>query len=197
MAPSQIYKGLQKTKKRKQRDTASLPRHILDHKFAVQFGQGTLPSDNMNMVMTHEFQQNFNQKMNDKKMINAELEKIAKMTQKNQKFNIPLTTAQAIRMNYTKNQLQRHEDEHAENLYYQEHHVPKMYSSPGQRSMSSKSPRTKMLKMQASKGELPPLQLKRKNNDQEKEIIGLIKKNLLIDKTKLKSQLAQSLSTHK
>lgn len=37
----------------------------------------------MNMVMTHEFQNNFNQKMNDKMLINMELEKIAKMTQKN------------------------------------------------------------------------------------------------------------------
>lgn len=71
-----------------------LPAHILANKLAVQFGQGTLPSDNMNMVMTHEFQNDFNQKMNDKRMINMELEKIAKMTSKNYKHNIPLTKGQ-------------------------------------------------------------------------------------------------------
>ena len=63
--------------------------------------------------------------------------------------------------------------------------------------MSSKSPRSKLLKLNPSKGELPPLQLKRKNNEQEKEIISMIKKNLLYDKPKkaeisLKSKLAQS-----
>jgi hypothetical protein len=52
----------------------------MENRLAVQFGQGTLPSDNMNMVMTHEFQNHFNQKMNDKMLINKELEKIAKMT---------------------------------------------------------------------------------------------------------------------
>jgi len=31
-APSQAYKGLGKQKKRRQRETASLPRHILDNK---------------------------------------------------------------------------------------------------------------------------------------------------------------------
>lgn len=51
-------------------------------------------------------------------LINQELEKIAKMTQKNYKHNIPLTNAQAIRMNFTKNQIQKKEDEHAENAYY-------------------------------------------------------------------------------
>lgn len=49
------YKGFQKQKQLKKRDTNSLPRHILDNKQTLQFGQGTLPSDNMNMVMTHEF----------------------------------------------------------------------------------------------------------------------------------------------
>lgn len=63
--------------------------------------------------------------------------------------------------------------------------------------MSSKSPRTQLLKMQASKGELPPIQLKRKNNEEENEIIGLIKKNLLFDKSKMKTQLQQSLSEKK
>jgi hypothetical protein len=60
-------------------------------------------------------------------------------------------------MNYTKNQMMKKEEEHAENAYYQSNHVPKMYGSPGQRSYSSKSPRTKSLKMDPSKGELPPL----------------------------------------
>ena len=45
------------------------------------------------MVMTHEFQNHFNKQMTDKMLINAELEKIAKMTQKNYKHNIPLTNA--------------------------------------------------------------------------------------------------------
>ena len=46
-------------------------------------------------------------------------------------------------------------------------------------------------------GELPPIQQKRKNNDEENEIIGLIKKNSLFDKAKIKTQLAQSVSTKK
>lgn len=68
--------------------------------------------------MTHEFQNHFNKQMTDKMLINAELEKIAKMTQKNYRHNIPLTNAQAIRMNFTKNQITKKEEEHAENAYY-------------------------------------------------------------------------------
>ena len=89
------------------RDTNKLPLHILANKLAVQFGQGSLPSDNINMIMTHEFQNNFNQKMQDKAMINLELEKIAKMTSKYHKHNIPMTKAMSIRMNHTKQEMQR------------------------------------------------------------------------------------------
>lgn len=49
--------------------------------------------------------------MTDKMLINLELEKIAKMTQKNYKHNIPMTNAQAIRMSYTKNQMIKKEEE--------------------------------------------------------------------------------------
>lgn len=87
----------------------------------------------MNMVMQHEFQKDFNQKMTDKMLINLELEKIAKMTQKNYKHNIPMTNAQAIRMSFTKKELMKKEEESAENAYYQAKAMPKMYgTSPGQ-----------------------------------------------------------------
>lgn len=53
------YKGFNKqknNKKAKKRQYTSLPRFIEDNKYAVQFGCGTLPSDNMNMIMHHEFE---------------------------------------------------------------------------------------------------------------------------------------------
>jgi len=41
----------------------SLPRHIRENIDKVAFGCGTLPSDNMNMVMTHEFEHAFVNKL--------------------------------------------------------------------------------------------------------------------------------------
>ena len=43
----------------------------------VQFGIGTLPSDNMNMVMNNDFGNDFIRKMKDKKLIEGELGRIA------------------------------------------------------------------------------------------------------------------------
>lgn len=59
-APSNAYGGFSKNKKKPQKKKqTSLPRHIFDNKHMYQFGCGTLPSDNMNMVMEHEFEHAF------------------------------------------------------------------------------------------------------------------------------------------
>ena len=55
--PGDAYKGLKKAKKlaKKQRDTNSLPKHVRENIQTIQFGVGTLPSDNMKMVMNNDF----------------------------------------------------------------------------------------------------------------------------------------------
>ena len=67
-APADAYKGLKKAKKlaRKQRDTTSLPKHIMENIQQVQFGVGTLPSDNMKMVMNNEFNHDFIRRLKEK-----------------------------------------------------------------------------------------------------------------------------------
>jgi len=57
MAQSNAYTGLNdKKKKPRKKVYTSLPRHLKEEPHKVSFGCGTLPSDNMNMVMTHEFE---------------------------------------------------------------------------------------------------------------------------------------------
>ena len=65
VAPSQAYQGFNKAKKvaKKQRDMSKLPKNIMEQIDSVKFGCGTLPSDNMNMVMTHDFANDFIRKM--------------------------------------------------------------------------------------------------------------------------------------
>ena len=65
-----------------------LPQHIQDNLLNVQFGCGTLPSDNMNMVMTHQFEHAYVDKIRAKRAIELEMEKIANYQIKNAKYNI-------------------------------------------------------------------------------------------------------------
>lgn len=51
----------------------------------------------MNMVMTHEFANDFIRKMKEKKIIETELDRIASLQQKNAKHNIYVTKTQALR----------------------------------------------------------------------------------------------------
>lgn len=68
VAPSNAYGGYnqQKQKKPKRKVITSLPKYIRDNINVVSFGCGTLPSDNMNMVMTHEFEHAFVNKLKQK-----------------------------------------------------------------------------------------------------------------------------------
>jgi hypothetical protein len=45
----------------------------------IQFGVGTLPSDNMTLVMNNEFGNDFIRKMTEKKIIERELDRIAQL----------------------------------------------------------------------------------------------------------------------
>ena len=94
-APGDAYKGLKKAKKlaKKQRDTTSLPKHIMDNVERIQFGISTLPSDNMKMVMNNEFNHDFIRRLKEKQIIENELERVASLQQKNAKHNIYLTKA--------------------------------------------------------------------------------------------------------
>jgi len=56
----------------------------------------------MNMVMEYDFNRDFNKKSEEKNIINAELNKIANLASKNQKHNIMLSNAQALRMLHAK-----------------------------------------------------------------------------------------------
>lgn len=88
----------------------------------------------MNMVMTHEFQNDFVRKMKEKIMIEQELEKLANMQQKNAKNNIYITKTQALRQKLTQDSLNRKVIEDIENAYLQANHIPKLFtasSSPG------------------------------------------------------------------
>ena len=80
-APGEVYKGLKKAKKlaKKQRDTTSLPKHIRENVQHIQFGVGTLPSDNMKMIMNNDFQHDFIRRLKEKQIIEAELEKMANL----------------------------------------------------------------------------------------------------------------------
>ena len=57
----------------------ALPDNVRSNLDVIQFGCGTLPSDNMNMVMTHEFEHAFVKKMKERQTIEGELNKIADM----------------------------------------------------------------------------------------------------------------------
>ena len=89
------YHGLKKAKKvsKHKRQTNSLPRYIQNNINTIQFGVGTLPSDNMNMVMYNEFGQDFVRKMKEKSTIERELNRIASLQHRNMKHNVYMTKA--------------------------------------------------------------------------------------------------------
>lgn len=60
----------------------------------------------MNMVMTHEFEHAFLNKMKKKQLLERELEEIAARQQRNAKYNIYMTKAQALRNEVTKNNIE-------------------------------------------------------------------------------------------
>lgn len=82
-----------KNKKPKKREVTSLPKYIQENRYDVQFGCGTLPSDNMNMVMQHEFEHAYVFKQQQRVAIERELERIANFHAKNAKHNVYLTKA--------------------------------------------------------------------------------------------------------
>ena len=94
-APTQAYQGLKKAKKlaKKSKKTEPLPKYINENKYGVQFGIGSLPSDDMNMIMKNGFGLDFERKVNERREIEMELEKLANYHQKNLKHNIYLTKA--------------------------------------------------------------------------------------------------------
>ena len=71
----------------------SLPKHIHANPYSVEFGVGTLPSDDMNMIMTHEFEHAYVYKQAQKLHIERELEKMANNQARNAKHNVYLTKA--------------------------------------------------------------------------------------------------------
>ena len=85
-----------------------------------------MPSDNMNMVMTHEFGNDFVRKMLERHSIEAELNKIATIQAKNAKHNIYVTKSQALRDQLTMHTLNKRAAEEQENAYYQSLAKPKL-----------------------------------------------------------------------
>lgn len=67
-ASSNKYHGFKKAKQlsKKVRETNSLPKYIRDNINTVEFGVGTLPSDDMNMVMYNEFNHDYVRKMQER-----------------------------------------------------------------------------------------------------------------------------------
>lgn len=144
---------------KKQRDTSKLPKNIMEQLDVVKFGCGTLPSDNMNMVMTHEFANDFVRKMKERKIIETELDRIASLQAKNAKHNIYVTKTQALRDQQTLGRLEAQRRETIENAYLQTNHVPKKYGNmKSPRSASQKAPRSVADgSATASNNALPPL----------------------------------------
>jgi hypothetical protein len=105
-------------KKPKKGVVTSLPKHIQENMHAFQFGIGTLPSDNMNMVMTHEFEHAFVSKLRQKQAIEFELERIASLQQKNAKHNIYITKAQALRDQVARHSIERLKSIEQEEQFY-------------------------------------------------------------------------------
>ena len=98
--------------------------------------------------MNNDFGADFVRKMHERKAIEKELEKIANMQQRNAKYNIYVTKAQAMRNEVTAQTIQQREIEKAEAQWLEENHVPNGFkASPMTRSMSLKSPRSDMIKI--------------------------------------------------
>ena len=165
-ATSNVYKGFNKAKKgvaKKQRDTTALPQYIRENINKVQFGITTLPSDNMNMVMTNEFQHDFVRKVVERQAVEKELQRIANIHQKNAKHNIYMTKGQALRNEATRVSLEKMQNEEIVSAQLEKHLINKMVKNAGSpRAQSSKSPRPMKLMNGAA---LPPIQTG--NNEQE------------------------------
>lgn len=123
----------------------------------------------MNMVMNNDFGADFVRKMHERKTIEKELEKIANMQQRNAKYNIYVTKAQALRNEVTAQTIHQREVEKAEAQWLEDNHIPNgLKASPLARSMSLKSPKSDHIKIKEqnySKASqyLPPL--KQAKND--------------------------------
>ena len=126
-APNNVYKGFsqQKSKKPKKRQGTSLPRVLEQNKYGVTFGCGTLPSDNMNMVMHHEFEHAYVYKQKQGLAIEQEMHLIADYAAKNAKHNIYLTKAQQLRNEVTRASLEKNRNLDIEDKFLTENSVPK------------------------------------------------------------------------
>mmetsp|Transcript_39689 Transcript_39689/g.60814 ORF Transcript_39689/g.60814 Transcript_39689/m.60814 type:complete len:124 (-) Transcript_39689:342-713(-) len=122
----------------------------------------------MNMVMTHEFGQDFVRKLHERKTIEHELDRLATLHQKNMKHNIYLTKAQRLRNEVSKNNLDRMYLEDMEHAYLEKNRIPKLLSSSllKQDKASPRSYSTRDLHGEQTK--LPPI--KRPGEEQETEI---------------------------
>lgn len=69
------------------------------------------------MVMTHEFEHAFVKKMKERQTIEAELNKIAVMQEKNAKHNVYLTRGQQLRNKATLEQMERNNQHDALNSF--------------------------------------------------------------------------------
>jgi len=69
------------------------------------------------MVMTHEFEHAYVNKIKQKRAIEHEMEKLANYQMKNAKYNIYVTKAQAMRDQVTKDQLEHHALQDLEDEY--------------------------------------------------------------------------------
>jgi hypothetical protein len=200
------YHGLKKARKlaKKKRDTHSLPKFIRDNKFGVQFGIGTLPSDDMNMIMTNEFGLEFERRINERKEIESELVKLAAYCQKNQKFNIYKTKAQAMRDEVTKHILERQQQMNQEDQYFQSIAQPRLISKKNQGLPQLHTPRSQSLKQRpklvnqalSQSSALPDLKTA-EIDENEFEIKKLIRKNLEFEKPKKGEVKAAMIKTDK
>lgn len=136
------------------------------------------------MVMTHEFEHAFLQKMRQKQSIEHEMERIAAMQQKNAKHNIYITKAQALRNQLTKNTLDDNRAREMEEALLTSSHQPKTNMNSLLKSIGS-TPLHTISVDQKSEKRLPPLKSNLKLEEQE--IQALLKKNLIYDKPQKKS----------
>lgn len=175
-----------KNKKKKKDLLSSLPSHLTSNMGSHEFGIGTLPSDNMGMVMNNEFGNDFIRKMMERQAIEKELVRMSTLQAKNAKHNIYVTKAQALRDAVTLGAMRQKEADEASNAYYEKNHVPKMWKAGSGRSQSQKA----LTITPADEKSLPPL--KDKTNE-EAEIMNLINKNLIQDRA-VGSKVSRSLA---
>lgn len=207
-APTNAYKGFSQqrnNKKPKKRQGTSLPRHLEEHKYAVSFGCGTLPSDNMNMIMHHDFEHAYVHKQVQRMAIEQEMQKIAEYQAKHSKHNIYLTKAQQLRNEATRASLDHNRNLQIEDAYLTENSVPKVaplnsllkrigvkQSDAGLSqgtSLAKPISQAALSQIHGSTGlgkaasALPPVKESKNKNltEQEAEIKQLIQQNLIFD----------------